>query len=353
MDLFKAFRIVGGTALVSCLLASCSKKPADDPVEYSFVVVGGCRMANEDTNTVTDPSTANIVQLDRTLEDVTNLTPMPKYVFFMGDEIFGYQSDPNKLASMLTAWRDHCEASPAMKAGITLVPILGNHESQAITESGKKRAYPGAEEAWLKVMSPKYIYGENGPHTGGPDSLETDQSKLSYSFNYRDTHFAILNTDPVGQDAHVPAHWVAEDLAKARKDGAKHIFALGHKPAFGFDGAMGLAGGNRSDFWAAMEANHADAMLASHFHVYSRFQPHPGKTWMIVSGDGGSPLEDNLRPDQQFFGFTVVSILKSGRVIEKTYGRNIPPGPRGYAAPDPADKYPTTVRDSADISWKD
>jgi len=94
-------------------------------------------------------------------------------------------------------------------------------------------------------------------------------------------------------------------------------------------------------------------MLASHFHVYQRFQPHPGKTWMVVSGNGGSPLEDNLRTDEQYFGFTVVSVLRSGRVIAKSYGRNIPPGPGGYAAPDPADKYPTTVRDSVDITWKD
>lgn len=338
-------------AFISFALASCKQLASDDPVEYSFVVVGGCRMAKGDTNTATNPSTSNIVQLDRTLEDITQLTPKPKYVFFMGDEIFGYQRNPDKLAAMLRAWLAHCEASPAMKASITLVPVLGNHESQEITPDGK-RAYPGAEAAWLKVMWPKYIYGDNGPHAGGPDSLETDQSKLTYSFNYRDTHFVILNTDPAGQDAHVPVHWVENDLTQARKDGAKHIFAIGHKPAFGFEGQMGLVGENRTPFWAAMEANHAEAMLASHFHVYSRFQPHYGKTWMVISGNGGSPFEDNLRPDQQYFGFTLVSVLKSGKVIVKSYGRNVPPGPGGYAAPDPADKYPTTVRDSADITWK-
>ena len=335
-------------AISSLVFYSCSRKSGND-IEYSFVVVGGCRMASEDTNTAIDPSTANIVQLDRTLADITHLTPMPKYVFFMGDEVFGYQSDPDKLAAMLTAWREHCEASPAMKAGVTLVPILGNHESQEITPEGKKRAYPGAEAAWLRVMSPKYIYGDNGPHAGGPDSLETDQSKLTYSFNYLGTHFIILNTDPVGQDAHVPVQWVAEDLATARKEGAKHIFAIGHKPAFGFDGAMGLDGVNRTPFWAAMEANRADAMLASHFHVYSRFQPHPGKTWMIISGNGGSPFEDNLRLDQQYFGFTLVTVFKDGRVIAKSYGRDVPPGPGGYASQDPASLYPATLRDSFEI----
>ena len=339
-------------AMLSLGLAACGQKPSDQ-VEFSFVVVGGCRMATHDTNTATNPSTANIVQMDRTLEEITHLDPKPKYVIFMGDEIYGYQDDGNKLAAMLEAWRTHWEASPAAKDGIELIAVPGNHESQGpFDENGKRHAYLAAEQAFVRVLAP-YIKGDNGPHAGGPDSLETDQSRLTYSFNYRDTHLVILNTDPVGQDSHVPVHWVEADLAQARKDSMKHIFVIGHKPAFGFDGAMGLAGENRTPLWAAFEANHVEAMLASHFHVYSSFQPHHAKTWMVISGNGGSPLEDNLRPDQQYYGFTLVTVYNSGKVIAKSYGRNFPPGPGGYAAPDPASQYPTTVRDSVDITWKD
>ena len=336
-------------AFLSLALGSCSRKSGDD-VEFSFVVVGGCRMNDDDTNVALNLSSANVVQMDRTLDDITHLDPKPKYVIFMGDEIFGYQDNGKSLSAMLEAWRAHWEVSPAAKDGIELIAVPGNHETQGPFDGNNERhSYPEAEQAFVRVLEP-YIKGNNGPHAGGPDSLETDQSRLTYSFNYDDTHFVMLNTDPVGDDSHVPVHWVENDLANARKDSTiHHIFAIGHKPAFGFDGATGLSGRNRSAFWSALEANHVDAMLASHFHVFSPFQPHQDKTWMIIAGNGGSPLEKYLSPDQQYFGFTLVEVLKNGQVIIKSYGRNFPPGKEGYAAPDPATQYPTTVRDSFEI----
>ena len=307
----------------------------------------------KDTNVELNPSTANIAQMDRTLDDITHLDPKPKYVIFMGDMVFGYQQDSDKLASMLQAWRAHWEASPAAKDSIQLIAVPGNHEMQyEDTTLGMTLAYPGAEHVFEKVLAP-YILGDNGPHAGGPDTLATDQSRLSYSFNYRDTHFVILNTDPVGQDAQVPVNWVAKDLAEARKDSAKHIFVIGHKPAYGFDGALGLDGAYREALWSAMKANHVDAMLASHFHVFSAYQPHKGEPWMIIAGNGGSPLEKYLSPDEQYYGFTLVSVYKDGRVIARSYGHNFPPRKEGYAEITPVAHYPTTVRDSVEIRGKD
>jgi len=344
-------QIALATLILFTAVSGCAKKASDDPVEYSFVVVGCNRMDKGDVDVATNPSTANLPQLDRTYDDISKLTPKPDYLFFAGDMVYGYEMDSNKLAAEFMAWRKHYEESPAAKAGIKLVAIPGNHE----TEDTAKLAFPLAEEVWMKVMSP-YIDGSNGPHAGGPDSLATDQSRLTYSFDFHDTHFVVMNTDPVGQDAHVPAHWIASDLVAARKAGAKHIFAIGHKPAFSFDGApSGLVAGNRGDFWGAMEANHAEAMLSAHNHVYYRFQPHAslpgnGHTWMVIAGNGGSPLEKDVTQKEHFYGFTLVSVLKSGKVIVKSYGRDLPA--EGYAAACPADKYPTTLRDSLDITWK-
>ncbi len=332
-------------AFLSISLVSCQR--ASDPVEYSFVVIGCNRVDKADVNTSTNPSTANLAQLDRTYQEIATMTPKPDYLFFAGDMIFGYEMDTTKLAAMLAAWRTHWEASPAAKAGITLVAIPGNHE----TEDTGKRSFPAAEVQWLKVMAP-YIRGNNGPTAHGADSLATDQSRLTYSFNHKDAHFVVMNTDPVGQDSHVPAHWIADDLANARKAGAKHLFAIGHKPAFAFDGGSGgLMSPNRGEFWAGMEANHAEAMLSAHNHVYRRFQPHHSGTWMVIAGNGGSPLEKEVAANEHFYGYTVVSVLKSGRVISKSYGRDLPA--EGYAAPAPTQTYPTTLRDSLEITWKD
>jgi len=48
-----------------------------------------------------------------------------------------------------------------------------------------------------------------------------------------------------------------------------------------------------------------------------------------------------------FFGFTVINVLKDGRVTLTSYGRDVPA--EGYLAPSSAS--PTTVRDQADITW--
>jgi hypothetical protein len=335
--------------MVSCAFVACSNKSTDDPVQYSFVVLGDCRVDKADTNSATNPAGINFPQLDRSMEDIAKLDPKPSCVFFNGDEIFGYEHDTTKLKQAFSIWRDRVETSPVVKAGIKFVAIPGNHETEVDSADGKVPS-PEAERVWLETMTP-LLNGSDGPHSGGPDSLATDQSKLTYSFDLNDTHFILMNTDPVGQDAHVPVHWIANDLANARKNGSKHLFAIGHKPAFGYQGTMAMAAGNRSELWDALETNHAEAMIGSHIHVYDRFQPHHTKTWMITSGNGGTPLEKTLPPNKQYFGFIVVSVLKSGKVILKSYGRDVPA--EGYSAAAPADKYPTTVRDSVDISWKD
>ncbi len=343
---------IAATSVAAFLLVStafASEVPctsAEDSVAFSFVVLGCNRVDRADTNTEVNPSTANLAQLDRTFEEVQQLSPKPTFLFMAGDLVMGYQADTNKLAAELMAWRKHYEQSTIAKSGITLVAIPGNHE----TQNAERTAIAPSEQQWLKVMAP-YIRGNNGPGVGGADNLKTDQSRLTYSFDYTDTHFITLNTDPVGQDAHLPVKWIAKDLARAHAAGAKHIFAIGHKPAYAYNGKIsdGLVEDNRNEFWSALEGAHGEAMLSAHNHIYTRIQPR-GKTWMIIAGNGGSLLEKGAATDQQFYGYTLISIMKNGTVQAKSYGRRIPE--EGYFAAAPATTYPTTVRDSLDITWK-
>ncbi|MEP7233896.1 MAG: metallophosphoesterase [Ignavibacteriota bacterium] len=349
--------------LAASILSSCksdstdsNNNPNPDSVMYSFVVLGCNRVDKADTNTTTNPSTANLAQFNRTMDEVAVLSPKPSFLFFAGDMIMGYSPDSNVMANQLKAWKALYEASAVKAAGITLIPIPGNHESQ----NDKKVAYSAAERNWLNVMAPYFTFAGNGPSANptGPDSLLTDQSKLNYSFNFKDAHFVVVNTDPVGRDWRPPSNWIASDVASAHASSSvKHIFAIGHKPAYewDFDAAAGGKDGmvaypaNRDIFWNALENNNAEAMFCAHNHVYRAFRPH-NKTWMIVSGDAGSKLESGVTAAQQMYGFTVVQVLQDGRVIEKHYGRDIPAA--GYMAPCPASTYPTTIRDSNLISWK-
>ncbi|WP_055074642.1 metallophosphoesterase [Pseudanabaena sp. 'Roaring Creek'] len=328
---------------------------SDNDIDFSFVVVG-CNRADKADVDKTAPSTANIEQLKRTFKEVSELSPPPKFLFFAGDLVFGYTSDTAQLESQLKGWRDLYENSPLASSKTTLIPITGNHE----TQNEKKKSYKEAEKTWIEVMEPYLKYAGNGPHAGGKDNLKTDQSKLTYSFDYKGTHFVILNTDPVGRDYSVPKAWVAKDLQTARSRFAKHIFAIGHKPAYALapnlyvpplekeDGLGRLYPDDRDEFWASLVKNKAEAMLAAHNHIYSRLKGPNGNTWQIIAGNGGSVLEKVVdQSKNNSYGFTLVSVLKNNHVTVTSYGRDVPK--EGYLAP--SEKYPTTIRDRGDISW--
>ncbi len=328
---------------------------SDKDIDFSFVVVGCNRVDKADIDKAS-PSTANVEQLKRTFKEVSELSPPPKFLFFAGDLVLGYTSDVNTLETQLKGWRDIYESSPLASSKTTLIPVTGNHE----TQNEKKIAYEAAEKTWLKVMEPYLKYAGNGPHTGGQDNLKTDQSKLTYSFDFKGTHFVVLNTDPVGRDYSVPKSWIAKDLTKAKLRFAKHIFAIGHKPAYAYppnlykpalekeDGLGRLYPADRDEFWESLVRNKAEAMLTAHNHIYYRAKGPNGNTWQIIAGNGGSVLEKVVdQSTNNFYGFTVVSVLKNNHVIVTSYGRDVPK--EGYLAP--SENYPTTIRDRGDITW--
>jgi hypothetical protein len=241
------------------------------------------------------------------------------------------------------------EASSLPASGIELVAVPGNHETQNLA----KVATASAERTWLRVMAPYIKRGGNGPAAGGGDQLTTDQRSLSYSFDVGTTHFVTLNTDAVGADWHVPNAWVATDLAAARVRGAQHVFVVGHKPGYAYptvptDG-LSRDPAARDQFWASLTANHVDAMFSAHNHVYWRAQPVASSTWQVIAGNGGSKLETTMDPSIAttggYFGFVLTTVRNDGRVMVRSYGRDVPVS--GYTA---AVTTPSTVRDSFEIT---
>jgi hypothetical protein len=342
--------VVGSGALILACSSTATEVPLDpNGIAYSFAVVGCNRVAAPESLGVV--STANVPQLNRTFTDIAAMNPKPNLLFFAGDMVFGYTNDSTALDRELKGWVALYQASPLPAAGVELVAIPGNHETQNLS----KVAVASAERTWLRDMTAYIARGGNGPTAGGADGLQTDQSKLTYSFDFKDAHFVTLNTDPVGKDWHVPTAWVASDLAAARARGAKHMFAIGHKPAYAYptvptDGlAFDLPA--RDAFWSALVNNQVEGLFSAHNHVYYRAQP-TGKTWQVIAGNGGSPLDGTLNmtipSTGNYFGYTVVSVTNSGRVFSKSYGRDVPAA--GYATAVPATA--TTLRDSIEITWK-
>ncbi len=309
---------------------------------------GGC--GRDTIGNVVTASSANVNELNKTFADIATLSPKPNFLFFTGDMVLGYTNDSTNLDKELKGWVSLWQASAAAAAGIELVAVPGNHE----TENLAKVATAPAERVWMRDLAAYITRGGNGP-AAGVDGYTTDQSKLTYSFDYKDAHFVTISTDGVSKDWHVPTTWVASDLTAARAKGAKHIFVFGHKPAYPYptvptDGLV-FDAASRDLFWSAMNTNQVEAMFSAHNHVYYRSQPTGSHTYQVIAGNGGTALDATIDvtipTTGSYFGFTLVQVLNSGRVILKSYGRDIPTA--GYTA---AVTGTTTVRDSTEITWK-
>jgi len=334
--------------------------PAADPgnILFSFVVLGCNRIDKDDvSNPNTNESTANLPELQRTFKEVCALNPKPVFLFFVGDLVLGLDNDHKKLTKQLKAWvkqYNDVGFSPISKSGIKLIAIPGNHESLYKSGKGKnKEEVPWkALPYWMKEMA-AFMPAGTVNHVGGKDSLDNLQT---YSFNYNNTHFIMLNTDTYNKKLKIgmaPAAWINSDIQNAGNNKAiNHIFLLGHKPCYvdakpkDVDDVMDTSVTNL--IWPVMENNKAEAMLSAHSHQYYRCQPHSGKSYQVIAGNGGSPYESKLDSAHQFYGYTIVYVMKNNQVVVKSMGRTVYDGQYLETLPDTLQ---TTVRDSVNISW--
>jgi len=207
---------------------------AENKVVLSFSTVGDSRQ---------DPVTPDPTTLPLSGQDATWLQntkawsrimreiqgQQPNLLFFNGDMIMGYgnatvpadvstvdkvvKSDLVQFYTQYAFWRGM--VAGLMETGTYVVPVPGNHETQ--WKAAGKKAQAVNEDAWRANMGDlilddarfKNLFGEQPSNesvgdSGGLDGLTTDQSKLSYSFDFRGSHFAVINTDPAGRDAHAP-----------------------------------------------------------------------------------------------------------------------------------------------------
>ncbi len=310
-------------------------------LDYTFVTVGCNRIDPIDIvaagqgSTYDTISSANVGALNRLFSEVVAMSPHPTFLLMTGDIVMGYRADTNYLAKQLQGWKALYNAHPISKSAIKVVVIPGNHETQ--DKAAGKKSTQALERTFLREMK-NFINGSNGPvATGkvpGTDSLTTDQSQLTYSFNYKNDHFLILNTDPTGRDSRLPFRWLRNDLSKATN--ARHIFAFGHKPAYSskfkpLDGLEAFVA-QRDSFWTVLENAHAEAMFAAHEHIWDTIQGHKGKTWQVIAGNGGSAVESTLNPvvnkkwnepPYNYHGFTLVSVYTNGKIVCQSMGHDI------------------------------
>jgi len=104
-------------------------------------------------------------------------------------------------------------------------------------------------------------------------------------------HFVILSTNEMMNMAQ--RDWLRADLATARRNHARAIFAFCHEGPW----SHGLHG--NSDLMARvyapiLAAAHVDVLFSGHDHIYERGvgSTPSGKLTYVVTGGGGAPLYD-------------------------------------------------------------
>jgi hypothetical protein len=341
-----------------------SPRRPSDPIVLSFSTVGDSRQDPKDFDPTMAPLSAqdkiwlqNTKAMSRIMRGIE--VQKSKLLFFNGDMIMGYglagATPSNSVADVVGSdlmafyrqygfWRGM--VAPLLESGTYVVPVPGNHEVQS--KALGKRAQPENENAWRANMGDliidterfRTIVGQNAlninvQNNAALDGLTSDQSMLSYSFDVGDSHFSVINTDPVGKDNTAPIGWLTHDLSDAKTRGSKHFFVFGHKPAFTYfygkgdkpnPGIVGLdkLPESRDVFWAVIE-QYGATYFCGHEHEFNMAQPRGG-AWQVLVGSGGSawdalPGQDTLNPaTDRVYAWATVSVRKSGKIDIQVYG---------------------------------
>ncbi len=339
-----------------------------DSVIFSFTFVG-CNRVNRKDTIPSIPSTANKYVLQRILKEVNELEHQPELFFFLGDLVLG-ESNNKDLDKQLNAWINIYENDSISKSSIELVAVPGNHEmlfakkvlkkKKRNKKKPKKKDYTwkefpllGSTDTWLNHM--KDYMPKDRITAPSSDTLD---NRMTFSFTRHNVGFVVMNTDsynsptkkhPYGVEGMVPTQWIIDKVNEFQEDATiDHIFVLGHKPYYvagkGETGHDGLPAGPL--LWPALQKARVNSMLSAHKHDYQRWQPINdslgGGTYQVVAGNGGS---EGKAP---FFGFSTISIMKSGKVNLNSVGFCIG-DPYTEAVP----HHPTKPRDGVTLTWEE
>jgi hypothetical protein len=339
-------------------------KEAGKKIKLSFIILGCNRIQEADweKTKATNPSSANVPQLQQTFADISNLNPIPPYLFFTGDLVVNLAEDNGEtLKGQLDAWTELFTSDPSqISQRVTLIPMTGNHEVlQGLPSDASKGAKvevlnPATIPVWTDWLSRNGFdqFAGNGPTDAAPnmDMLKGDESRMTYSFDIGDTHFVILNTDTLNTTLNIgwiAFNWIKQDILKAQHNSdIKSIFVLGHKPILAPIEAVepGNSIINPLSFRLASLLNGSrkvKAYLCAHAHLWEARQlGGRHSAWQVVAGNGGSQLVEGWEPiGGKFFGFTLVKLYENGKVGVVSYRRPVPPiyfeGPTQPAQPQP------------------
>jgi hypothetical protein len=223
-----------------------------------------------------------------------------KFVLFPGDMVDGNIYYPERTIRELLHWSELMTPfynNPKMIYPKVFVTV-GNHEVRN-----------REDEKNFRILF-------NQMPQNGPD----DEKGITYSFDYNNVHFTIVNTNRFyygnpddtsddRRDWHYIKHldWIENDIKTARDYGAKHIIVAGHEMPFPTGGHLrdGLPNlqlnlslpldstrqwflNQRDKFWEILTKYNAAMYICGHEHLYSRLSV--GGVYQLLTGSCGAPL---------------------------------------------------------------
>jgi hypothetical protein len=153
----------------------------------------------------------------------------------------------------------------------------------------------------------------------------------------------------------IAINWIEEDVRKAQLNPSiSTIIVAGHKPiempAYSSED-NGII--NTADYplafrlsQALRENNKVRLYLACHCHSFDAMKLNNGAgVWQVIVGNGGAPIEKSWNPaGGVYFGYSIIDIFESGKIVLHNYGRDLPPPPQKFYEELPVPPAAATLR---------
>ena len=269
METMKVSRLLALSFVLLMILLGVSSAYS---APFSFIAMADSRGS---TNGVNDAVLSDIVDLI--------LQEDAAVVLFPGDLVNGSCTD-SILTSQLNHWRD------------VMAPIYNSNMYGAKVYAGPGNhdiCYSGSELVWQSIFSDLPSDGPAG------------ETNMTYSFDYMNAHFIMLNTDRAGNIHTINYDWLANDLASTTME---HIFVFGHDPAFPAGPHLGSSLdyylNQRDAFWQLLVDYDVDIYFAGHEHLYNHI--NVDGVDQIIAGTSGAPIYHGY--GGEFYHYAVVTI---------------------------------------------
>lgn len=256
---------------------------------FSFAIIGSSKQFSESRGKYLLNSAKNI--------ENTNVD----LVFAVGDMISECRNE-GKCANEFNLWK---------KAVEPLLPIMYQVQGNYDRSGGDRSDIIWRNEFDLPI--------------NGPDGYD----ELTYSFNFGNSHFVVLDTEKPKEHAvsEVQLDWLDYDLGS--NNDKDNTFVFFHEPAFPVNSKVGdsldanLKDKNR--LWNILDSHDVTAVFNGHENIFSRriidnniFPGANNSVWQFIIGNTDALLESNGSSDQAEFVY-----LERHYAIIDVEGRNI------------------------------